>query len=144
MRIFPTACRAWLRVGASRQAKKRPHRADSTERAHERAMSIFMRTQILGAAIGGIAAAMTTIAPTQAGIIGPGTLPVTEPALLAVPIVLGGLKRGTTRVTRSARAGRVTPGSARIGSITVDPRALNLKAAQTPRGHYCHHGGCRK
>src|SRR5262245_66469482 len=106
MRIFPTACRAWLRVGASRQAKKRPHRADSTERAHERTMCIFMRTQILGAAIGGIAAAMTTIAPTQAGIIGPGTLPLTKPALLAVPIVLGGLKRGTTRVTRSARAGR--------------------------------------
>jgi hypothetical protein len=42
-------------------------------------MSMCMRTLILGAAIG-IAAAVTTISPTQAGMIGAGTLQITEQA----------------------------------------------------------------
>jgi hypothetical protein len=102
-------------------------------------MNMYMRTLILGAAMG-VAAAVTTISPTQAGMIGPGKLQITEPASLVEAVRA---RVGVSRLS-TVRAGRVTPGSARIGSITVDPRALNLKAKQSPRGRYCHHGGCQK
>jgi hypothetical protein len=60
-------------------------------------MNMHMRALILGAAIG-IAAAVTTISPTQAGMISPGKLHITEPESLAVPVFFGKL---VTRVNRS-------------------------------------------
>ncbi len=48
-------------------------------------MNMHMRALILGAAIG-IAAAVTTISPTHAGMIGAGKLHITEPASLAEPV----------------------------------------------------------
>ena len=62
-------------------------------------MSMRMRTLTSVAAIG-IAAAMTTIPPTQASVIGPAKLPITEPASLAVPAFLGGLFKRVGRSTR--------------------------------------------
>jgi hypothetical protein len=84
-------------------------------------MNMCMRNLILGAAIG-IAPAVTTISPAQAGMIGPGKLHITEPASLVEPV-------------RGRRPGR---------HIYVGSRVLNLKAVQFPRGRYCHHDGCQK
>ena len=120
-------------------------------------MNVSMRTLILGAAIG-VAAAVTTISPTQAGMIGPGKLQITEPTSLAEPVRGrpggGGVSLGST--VRSGSGGvaqgptRPWPGKGAF----VDSRALNLKALNTQGGHYhghrtggghwCHHGGCQK
>jgi hypothetical protein len=107
-------------------------------------MNMNMRTLILGAAIG-IAPTVTTISPTQAGMIGPGKLQITEPASLveAVRSRMGSVSAGSTVRSGSVAAQggtRVWPGR----NIYVDSRALNLKAVQVPRGRYCHHGGCQK
>jgi hypothetical protein len=59
-------------------------------------MSMCMRTLIVGAAIG-IVAAVTTISPTQAGMIGAGKLQITKPAPLAEPV----------RAASSPEAGRL-------------------------------------
>src|SRR5882757_1662505 len=127
-------------VGGSRQASERPHRADSTKRA-KRAMSMCMRTLILGVAIG-IVPAVTTVSPTQAGMI--GKLQVTEPGSLAESVrgrPGGGVSPGNT-----VRSGSVVAqGGTRVwpnrGAL-VDSRSLNLKAKQLPRGRRCGHGGC--
>ncbi len=64
-------------------------------------MNMCMRTLILGAAIGIAAAA---ISPTQAGMIGPGNLQITEPASLAVPVFFGRLMgRAKKSVSRFPR-----------------------------------------
>jgi hypothetical protein len=65
-------------------------------------MSMNMRTLILGAAIG-IAAVMTTISPTQAGLIGPGKLHITEPGSLAVPVFFGKLVTRVKSVSKFPR-----------------------------------------
>jgi hypothetical protein len=83
-------------VGGSRQAQE----ASAPMRTQrKRAMNMYMRTLILGAAIG-IAAAVTTISPTQAGVIGPGKLHITEPESLAFPVFFGKL---VTRANKSVR-----------------------------------------
>jgi hypothetical protein len=96
-------------------------------------MSTCMRTLILGAAVG-IAAAVPTISPTHAGVIGPGMLHNTEPALLAEPVRarMGSVSRvSTVRSGSSVAQGgtaRVLPGN----GVRVDSRSLNVKATQVP------------
>jgi hypothetical protein len=104
-------------------------------------MSMCMRTLILGVAIG-IVPAVTTVSPTQAGMI--GKLQVTEPGSLAESVrgrPGGGVSPGNT-----VRSGSVVAqGGTRVwpnrGAL-VDSRSLNLKAKQLPRGRRCGHGGC--
>jgi hypothetical protein len=152
--IFPSSWDAGLMTGVSthanfshgapclaagwRQSASTGVSAPSGLNQESLTMKICMRTLILRAAIG--MAPAVTIIPTQAAMIGPGKLQISEPASLAEPVRA---RVGVSRVS-TVRAGGVTPGSARIGSITVDPRALNRKAKQSPRGRYCHHGGCQK
>jgi len=116
-----------------------------------------MRTLILGAAIG-IAPVVTIISPTQAALIGPGKLQVTQPTPLAEPVRgrmgSGGVSLGST--VRSGSGGVAQGGTRPLPNrgIVVDSRALNLKALNTLVGSYhghragggqwCHHGGCRK
>jgi hypothetical protein len=106
-------------------------------------MTMCMRALIVGAAIGIPAA---TISPTQAGMIGPGKLQITEPASLAEPVrarVGSGVSPGST--VRSggglAYGGGSRPSPSR--GVVVNSQALKLKAVQVrPKGHWCHHGGC--
>jgi hypothetical protein len=117
------------------------HSGLRTQRKRALTMSMCERTLILGVAIG-IALAVTTTSASQAGMIGPGKLQITEPTSLVEPVrarMGSSVSAGST-----VRSGGPTPGPGRIGGITVDPRALNLKAKQLPRGRYCHHGGCQK
>lgn len=98
-------------AGLEAVGKHRSVRAERTQTRKALTMSIDMRTLILGAAIG-IATAVTTISPIQAGVIGPGNLHVTEPGSLAVPVFLGGLFKkvgsGTGKFTRSPLPSRTT------------------------------------
>src|SRR6266568_4290077 len=129
MRILPTARWAYSRclaAGLEAIGKETGASAPSGLNQESLAMSTCMRTLILGTAIG-IAAAVTTISPTQAGMIGPGKLQITEPASLAEPVrsrVGGGASAAST-----VRSGSVVAqGSTRLwpGRGTfVDSRSLN-------------------
>jgi nucleoid-associated protein YgaU len=87
-----------------------------------------MRVLILGAAIG---IAPATISPTQAAMIGPGKLQITEPASLAEP-VRARSGSGVSRVSTVRSGSGVAQGGTAGRGTRVDSRSLNLKAAQVP------------
>src|SRR6266545_3535426 len=86
-------------------------------------MNMCMRTLILGAAIG---IAPATISSSQAGMIGPGNLQITEPASLVEPV--RARMGGRTAASRGSAGVRETVHL----PIYSASRSLNLKAAQVP------------
>jgi hypothetical protein len=101
-------------------------------------MSTYMRTLILGAAIG-VASAVTIISPTQAGMIGAGTLQITEPASLVEPVRVrsgSGVSRGSTVRSGSPAFIHAVPLPRLDGSTKESARSAPLKHGEGRRVIY--------